>query len=408
MPPPQDIPDTYKQGPTITSQMLTLGLDAGDDRSTKRSVEMVDSNSEAERSTWWNRAFHSADGGFDSRVAASSPEEIDRPQLTIDEVDTDYLYSQMDDHVSLPGNAGERIESSKPQRTIQEGFRKVGGALNKLQKSLIRYPQSQRSRSDRSHMILRDGHFYYRDMESQVSSLNSSNQMTQHRSGSLSTRSEVESHCNYFQAPSTVVDPELKRYREKFDDLNKDVKYLKRDRLLECDLHLSSNEDLDENDTHEGTRNSILRTAQTSSLFYEVEEGGMTLLCLPRDHVRLAMDPELQTGTLAVEQWRRADESGQEISWPQRRSCSFCPGCKKEFTFGRDFSIHPDLRYTLVVNDDLYRNLISELSSHCTEPYCGVNRWCLEDEKVDIRVAIGFLLIVFSLMFATTIVLPTQ
>lgn len=386
---PEENVDTFKQIPTITPQMLTLGLDASDGRSPKQSVEMVDSNSDSERSTWWNRAFHSADGGLDSRVAAAIPGETDRQQVSIDKVDTDYLYAQMDDQVSV--SASERIDSRKAKIIIQQGLRKVGGALNKLQTSFIINPQTRPSLSDRNHMILRDGHFYYRDMESAVSS-----------------RIEIEPNCSYFQAPSIAVDPELKQYRDKFEDLNKDAKRLELDRLEECDLQLYSNEDLDVNEIPRDARSSILRTVETSSLFYEIEGGGMTLLCLPRDHVRLAMDPELQTGTLAVEQWRRESETGQDIPLSQRRFCSFCPGCKKEFTFGRDFSIHPDLRYTLVVNDDLYRNLISELSSHLTEPYCGINKWCLEDEKIDIRVAIGFLIIVFSLMFATTIVWPTQ
>ena len=379
----------------MTSQMLTLGLDASDDRSPKRSVEMVDSNSAPERNTatWWNRAFHSADGGLDSRVAAAIPDEMDRPRVSIDEVDTEYLYAQMGDHLSTAStNARENGDPRKTKiTTMQQGLRKFGGTLNKLHNSLILNPQRRRLLSDRSHMILRDGHFYYSDMESAVAS-----------------RRDVEPNCNYFQAPSTAVHPELKRYREQFEDLNKDAKRLELALLVDSDLQLDTDDDLEVLESQLDARNSILRTVETSSLYYEVEGGGMTLLCLPRDHVRLTMDPELQSGTLAVEQWRRGDETGHEIALSRRPSCSFCPGCKKEFTFGRDFSIHPDLRYTLVVSDDLYRNLISELSSHLTEPYCGINRWCLDDEKVDIRVAIGVLTIVLSLMFVTTIEWPTQ
>jgi hypothetical protein len=380
-------------GPTITSQMLTLGLDASDGRSPKRSVEMVDSTNESERNTWWNRAFHSTDGGLDSRIAAAVPSESDRPRIVVDEVDTNYSYEQMGEHLTINTHTHENVNDSRKGRAMmQQGIRKVGGTFKKLQKTWILNSHSRRSLSDRSHMILRDGHFYYRDMES-----------------AGPCRNDVESQCNYFQAPSSAADTELKRYRERFEDLNKDAKCFELDRLLlDNDLQLDHTEDVETNELQRDARSSILHTAQTSSLYYEVEGGGMTLLCLPRDHVRLTMDPELQTGTLAVEQWRREDETRYEVPLSQRPSCSFCPNCKKEFTFGRDFSIHPDLRYTLVVNDDLYRNLMSELSSHLTEPYCGINRWCLDDEKVDIRVAIGFLIIVFSLMFATTIVWPTQ
>lgn len=405
---PKGNADSYKQFPNLTPQMLTLGLDAADDRSSERSANLVDNNNVTGMSTWWNRAFHSAEGRLDSRVAASLPGETDRPHVAIEEVDTRYLYAEMNEHLSSNETASGITDSSEAQRKFQEGIRKVGGALNKLQTSIIRYPRRKRSLSDQSHMILRDGHFYYSDMERSVSSRRSRNQMQEHGNVPVTFNSEVDPYCDYCQAPLTAVDPELKRYQEKFDELNKDIERLKRDGLAEYDLHLNINEHGDGNYDQEDTRSSILRTVETSSLFYEVEGGGMTFLCLPRDHVRIVMDPELQTGTLAVEQWRRDDEIGREISWSQRQSCSFCPGCKKEFTFGRDFSIHPDLRYTLVVNEDLYRNLISELSSHLTEPYCGINRWCLDDEKVDIRVAIGFLIVVLSLMFATTIVWPTQ
>jgi hypothetical protein len=371
--------------------MLTLGLDASDGRSPKRALEMVDSNNESEPNTWWNRAFHSTDGRLNCRLAAAIPSDLDRPRVLVDEVDTNTLYEHMGEHLTASTRTHENSDSRQAKAMMQQGIRKVGGTFKKLQKSWILNSHSRRSLSDRSHMILRDGHFYYRDMESAVPS-----------------RNDVESHCNYFQAPSSAVDTELKRYRERFEDLNKDAKCFELDRLLDNDLQLDHTEDAEVNEIRRDARRSILHTAHTSSLYYVVEGGGMTLLCLPRDHVRLTMDPELQTGTLAVEQWRREDETRYEVPLSQRSSCSFCPNCKKEFTFGRDFSIHPDLRYTLVVNDDLYRNLMSELSSHLTEPYCGINRWCLDDEKVDIRVAIGFLIIVFSLMFATTVVWPTQ
>ena len=116
-------------------------------------------------------------------------------------------------------------------------------------------------------------------------------------------------------------------------------------------------------------------TLEHSSLFYQYH--GRMLMRLPRDRVRLLMDPDLEPGVISVEQVRRKDaEQGEEEM--------------------------SELRYILSVDDELYRSIVSEMSDHLTEPFCGIRGCCLDDEKVDIRVAVTIMAVVLLIIFITT------
>lgn len=153
-------------------------------------------------------------------------------------------------------------------------------------------------------------------------------------------------------------------------------------------------------------------TARQSSLFFRAD--GRLLMRLPRDRVRLLVDPDLEVGVLSVEQWRVETEEND----PHDDEFNFCPKVSgadggmtdTESSFPRSVNQprrtklnrnaqRPELRYVLTVNDDLFRKIVEEMSPTSVKYFCCNRACCNDEEKVDIRVAFFLLLAILFILF---------
>jgi hypothetical protein len=123
-------------------------------------------------------------------------------------------------------------------------------------------------------------------------------------------------------------------------------------------------------------------TARQSSLFFRAN--GRILMRLPRDRVRLLVDPDLEVGILSVEQWRTIESDDEESKYEIEINK---PPMTESLSMIQEESKLPELRYVLTVSDDLYRKIIEEMSPTTTKYFCCTRGCCNEEEKVDIRIA---------------------
>ena len=158
------------------------------------------------------------------------------------------------------------------------------------------------------------------------------------------------------------------------------------------------------------TKNLSQNTEKLSTLFFE--QDGRMLMKLPRDQVRLIMDPSLEPGIISVEQWRKVDqtifdpagplvgdeEEGQMLvlddpdSYPKKKIKQL-----------------PELRYVMTVPDDLYRRVVAEMSYALMPPWWGCFMCCSEAEgRADIKLALAILSVTLFLMFVSTMEWPTD
>jgi hypothetical protein len=166
-----------------------------------------------------------------------------------------------------------------------------------------------------------------------------------------------------------------------------------------------------------------------SSLSYM--NNGRIQIRLPSDRVRLLMDDHMEAGILSVERplvlanetQESASNDTQERTSPllkPRRSSndSIIVGSQQVSCVGDDTEINvdeyevctsslPELNYVLTVDEDLYRRVLSEIVDSRTP--CGLYFCChdYDSKSVNIKVAIGILVIVFSLLLWGTITWPT-
>jgi hypothetical protein len=151
----------------------------------------------------------------------------------------------------------------------------------------------------------------------------------------------------------------------------------------------------------------VVTTATTqSSLFTKI--GNTIVLQLPRDQVRLLMDPDLQPGILSVEQWRiptttSSCTENHTSKSNNNNNARFLHGTSLERplleesanTDKEEENHWPPLRYVLTVDEDLYRKMVDEMSGSTFFPPH-------EEEKVDIRVACIILGIILLILFINT------
>lgn len=268
------------------------------------------------------------------------------------------------------------------------------GMVERFHDSLLKMTGSKDSAEDEGtgceptpeDALKQDCHFFYRDMDENAHSLQRPRPGWRAR---VLLHDEALPSFEYSQAITVLSPPVLQRYRTKFEQLNRYLEPTNRHRHATYDL------ELDEHDHESGVasacqRDSIVRsqTAEASSLFYYHHNGKM-LMRLPRDQVRLLMDPDLEPGILSVEQWRVESEKDRDAR-------------------SSDKTDLPPLRYVLTVNDDLYRMLISELSDHLVSRYGRFHHCFHEDQKMDIRLAIVLLVILLLILFITTEIWPTE
>jgi hypothetical protein len=106
-----------------------------------------------------------------------------------------------------------------------------------------------------------------------------------------------------------------------------------------------------------------------SSLYCNID--GRVLMRLPKDKVRLSMDPHLEPGILSVEHCPKGHE----------------------------------LTYVLSVDDDLYRRVVSEIADTHSS-ICGVHQCCTDTGHLNIQVAYCLVVLVLILLLINTIIYP--
>jgi hypothetical protein len=171
---------------------------------------------------------------------------------------------------------------------------------------------------------------------------------------------------------SIVLAPSYRSaYHARYQQLNQEY-------IIENDLVLLQQEEEEENydDSVDvvlqpAARGSIIQDFSNSSLYYK--QDGRVLMKLPKDKVRLVMDPELgQAGILS--------------------SCST--------KNAHDFS---DISYILTVPPDIYQKVVLELAhSHTTI----LSACFASEDKLSIQVAIGLLSVILVLLFINVIIYP--
>mmetsp|Transcript_35710 Transcript_35710/g.50614 ORF Transcript_35710/g.50614 Transcript_35710/m.50614 type:complete len:207 (+) Transcript_35710:110-730(+) len=101
---------------------------------------------------------------------------------------------------------------------------------------------------------------------------------------------------------------------------------------------------------------------------------GKILMKLPKDKVRLLMDPDLEPGILSVE------EASAES---------------------------PENTYVLTVDENLYRRVVEEMASAHRSP-CGMHEFCLDEGRINIWVAVFLLTIILIFLIVNTIIWPVS
>jgi hypothetical protein len=389
----------------MTPQMLTLGRDASDDMHVLPATAQPGGGAAIEKEgdkPWWKTMKNPFVGegksqsliGEDSSSLYASLEERrpSPPGVEMEDQKPRHRKRFADHHetsqyASLPGNETSRGENGTTMPEIQPARRNQQGVAQRWEEPLLQKQESgedgiiisDRSERRRNHseptpedILQQDCNFFYRDID---------DQKQKHRRGwqarVLVREGSPGIHqpsFEYSQAVTVLSPPVLQRFRSKFEQLNQVIASPRYDAY---DLDLSEHDSGLSWQPH----HAILRsdTVETSSLFYQ--HNGKMLMRLPRDQVRLLMDPDLEAGILSVEQCRNEKDDPNVA------------GAKPD---------HP-LRYILTVDDDLYRTIVSEMSDELTEPYCGLNSCCLEDEKMDIRVAVVLIIVVLLVLLTTTL-----
>lgn len=151
------------------------------------------------------------------------------------------------------------------------------------------------------------------------------------------------------------------------------------------DLFLNDEQEQQESAGNQYRAHSLVtNVAKQSTLFYRDQGNGRIVLRLPRDHVRLVMDPHLEPGILSVVQSRKPNEP------PTKR-----------------------LQYCLTVPNDLYRNLVSEMTQYSNFILHsdgsgfgggGLDSSFYASDHVDIRVALAVLAFVFLILGLFTVI----
>ena len=188
--------------------------------------------------------------------------------------------------------------------------------------------------------ILSESSFFYRDMDEMIL--------------------RAPSSCSIVLPPQ-----ERSAFRARYQQLNQE--------------HVVDEHDLDlwetDNDWQRQqppTNNTIIQDFSNSSLYYK--QDGRVLMKLPKDKVRLVMDPELgEPGILSA---------------------------VLDSTRNHEYS---QISYVLTVPPDIYRKVVLELA-HKHTTICSS---CFQsEEKLSIRVAIGLLIVILMLLFINVIIYP--
>ncbi|KAL3897194.1 MAG: hypothetical protein SGARI_006977 [Bacillariaceae sp.] len=220
---------------------------------------------------------------------------------------------------------------------------------------------------------------------------------------------------------------------EEYDDDEHNYRNHRNDLFLDEEVEFGSSPTGSYHEHNPGPTNNVVTDGlRTSSLFYE--QDGRVLMKLPRDQVRLIMDPDLGAGILSVEQWRTREDMEQEYAAVQEQLETGAvavvageQGIDPLMTKGGGqqpaedvqsqettkvvgvLSNMHELNYVMTVPEDLYQRVVSEISAEAFPPYWGFFKCCNQDqERADIKLAVVILAFVMFLLLLGSIEWPTD
>jgi hypothetical protein len=202
------------------------------------------------------------------------------------------------------------------------------------------------------------------------------------------------------------------RFRAKYQRLNQDVVPMESDDLF-LDEYTRTQQKRNTDVIDFASRvNTSQNTGKLSTLFFE--QDGRLLMKLPRDQVRLIMDPSLEPGIISVEQWRKVDHEifdpvGPAIGDEEEGLMVVLDDPESYTTSSRRTKQLPGLRYVMTVPDDLYRRVVAEMSHALMPPWYGCFLCCSESEgRADIKLALAVLSVIFFIMIISTLERPAD
>jgi hypothetical protein len=209
----------------------------------------------------------------------------------------------------------------------------------------------------------------------------------------------------YSDAVETLPAPVLQRYRTRYAQLNQEIVLPERDdedynnnnnggvlahqwhsgnnnNMVDHDLQLRLHHD---DDDDAGAVGPAFNTIAQSNLVYEAD--GKRLMRLPRDRVRLLMDPDLEPGILSVEGPSRCYHPDTN------NNNDHCDDNNNNNNNNSSTDQQHSIGYVLTVHEDLYRKIVMEMSP----------RYLQYDAKLDIRFAYLALAIVMIVLLINTV-----
>jgi hypothetical protein len=279
-------------------------------------------------------------------------------------------------------------------------------------------------------------------------------------SNNESPQVDLDAPYGYGDAVDVLAPPVLMQYRARFQQLNCPVHcgpdedeppsgdFCEGDRMQNHDLRLEEQSPGGAAAiTHVSSASLAVRRREELRLLQQRLKLELPQIApgrLPRDRVRLCMDPDLQPGVLNVEQWRMKGDEEACDGYPQGR------GDPDDAS-----ALLPPLRYVLTVDDGIYRRMIAELAAHhgltksgtvkedrhhedailqryysndhdddilacCCNCCCSMHYWgcggaggccfarqcCHPEQKADIRIAYTLILGVIFIMFVLACIWP--
>jgi len=336
-----------------TPQMLTLGRDASDIQRRFRSSAV-----EKPRGRGWlesiTRTFSTREDETTDLPEYVSLEACSSSKLTTSVKSLGEGRFSTLQHQPDVAHLSRQVSEGDQQQIHRQNCRKLPNSRIKSKLTQGKEYESDKSSQEN---VQSDCGLFFGDLETH-----------QHRHAWYPQQVQGVTNSSNSYSAAMISPPVYRHYHNKYLQLNRDLSPVG---LIEPhDLHLES--------IHTPQQDEIIftDTLNRSTLFYQMN--GRTLMRLPRDQVRLLMGSEIESGVLSVEQCHSSEELDTSSQLYH-------------------------LRYVLTVDDNLYRTIMSEMSDHLVEPFCGLRSCCLENEKVDIRIALVLLAATFFVLFITTI-----
>jgi hypothetical protein len=185
----------------------------------------------------------------------------------------------------------------------------------------------------------------------------------------------------YRDAQDILSPPAMANFQAKYQQLNQEFEFDDHDRYEDYNDYIAPQDlTLEEGQQQRERHTLVTDTATQSSLFVQHETTGRVELRLPRDHVRLMVDPNMEPGILSVVQCRHPEDPPQT------------------------------LEYCLTVPPNLYQRVVSEMTHYSNHwsTGAGLESSFYASEHMDIKVAIAVLFLVFLMLGIQTLIWPVD